>query len=170
MRNNVRLSWVLAVLLAAAAILLAGSETRDYGRAKPLVPQAQPHDLVALVEKFEGYKDDFLEMAESRKGDPEFELLMYLENIAARVDERLSADQIMISMYDQIQCPDDRARVRAYVSAHFAHESKAIDFDLASVNRTLVHSQISAVAQIGLQMKNDLRATKEKLDSIIASL
>ena len=109
-------------------------------------------------------------MASSRKGDPAFKLLMYLSNTARSLVERLTADQAIISMYDAIQCTEDRARTRPYVSGHFSFDSKVVDFDLADANNAIAHIQIPGAAQMALQMKNDLRAAKEKLDTIATSL
>lgn len=161
---------VLVPLLALGLPFLAGGETKGHAYTAQSVPETRARKLLPLVNSFHSFSQDFLQMASSRKGDPEFELLIDLHNTAETVTQRLSADYAMISMYEDIQCNEDRGRVRHYVSERFDYEGKLIDSDIGAVNNMLALSRIPAAAQLGIQMKNDLRAAKEKLDSIVASL
>lgn len=167
MSVSARLSWAILTMFLAGFLVVA--HTLLASQASPSVRRTHA-DLLSLVDSFHSYQKDFLEMANSRKGDPEFELLIDLHKTARSVEDRLSADYTMVSIFDDLQCPEDRARVRHYISEHFGYNSKSLDFDLAGVNNVLAYSKIAAAAQLGLQMRNTLRTSKEKLNSIVDSL
>jgi len=159
---------VFAVIATVATSIPADSEIGVHGQLTQSGPQAQADDLLVLAHSFQKYAEDFLGMANARKGDPEFEVLMYLHNGASSVTDHLSADYVIISMYDNVECGTDKVRIRPYISERFDYESKFIDFEVGTVNTALAHTAIPAAAQLGLQMKNDLRSAKQKLDKIVA--
>jgi hypothetical protein len=171
MRIIPRLNCMAFAAVAAVAIALTvGNATRLDGRATSSGPEAEAHNLRPLVTNFHKYGEDFLGMASARKGDPEFEILMYLHNNAQSVEDHLGADHLMISMYDDVECGADRARIRHYISEHFGYELKFIDFHMGNVNTAVANTMIPAAGQLGLEMKNDLRSAKEKLERIVTSL
>lgn len=155
------ISWValpvLAVFFAASPVLR--------GR-----PQSNPHDLSSQIEVFQNYSKDFRAMEQSLKGE-DLEVLFDLDHTATAAEDRLYAANAALQMYDSVPSPPDRVQVgRILKEKLLAYYSWVFDQDVTRTTGVLTFVKIPAAAQLGLRMKDDLRAAKERLDVIAESL
>lgn len=139
------------------------------GQAANLRSQSSPHDLNAQMKVFESYSKDFRAMQQPSHGE-ELEVLLFLDQVATIAEERLYAANAALHMYDGISCNPDRLKAKGILKEQLEYYSWAFDSEVTRTTGSLTFVKVPAAAQAGLRMKDDLRATKEKLDSIAASL
>lgn len=100
----------------------------------------------------------------------ECESTVFLENISASVGERLIALHFALQMFDSISCESDCEKVKNIVKARLDWSAELINYDSDRVSGMLPFVTIPSTARMGLKMKDDMRAVKEKLDAIAAAL
>jgi hypothetical protein len=132
-------------------------------------PSRSPHDLSALVKLFDDHSKDFNSMEKTAQGE-EFETLDALNGAATTAEERLAAADAELRMYDSITCKADRQTTKRILIERLNYYVWGFDKQITFVNGTLTFVKAPAEAQAGLQMKNDMRTAKEKLEAILASL
>ena len=166
-QSLLRASLVAWALLGIA--LLATFPARLRGRAENSQSQSNPHDLSARVTAFGNYVKDFRAMEKPLQGE-ELEVLRFLDQVATTAEDRLGAANTLLQMYDSISCKPDRVRAKRILKAQLDYYSWVFDSEVTRVTGGLTFVKVPAAAQIGLRMKDDLRAAKEKLDAIAASV
>ena len=154
-----------ASLVALGALLFETFPTRLGGQAA----SSPPHDLSAQVKAFSNYSKDFRALEGSLHGE-EWQEVDFLDGIATTAAETFEAANTMLDMYDSISCKPDRAKVRPILKKHLDYYSRNMDWEADRSAGSLQFAKVPAVAQMGLRMKDDLRAAKEKLDAIGGSL
>lgn len=159
----------LVVLAVFGTSLLATFPTCLRGQAANTQSQSNAHDLRARVTTFDNYSKDFREMEKSLHG-VELEVLEDFDRVATTAEDRLYAAYAMLHMYDTISCKSDRVRVKPILKEGLDYYSWQMDNEVRRTTGLLTFTKVPAAAQIGLQMKDDLRAAKQKLDAIAASL
>jgi len=75
-----------------------------------------------------------------------------------------------LQMYDTISCKPDRAKAKRILKGQLGYYSWLFDSEVTRTTGGLTFPKVPAAAQMGLRMKDDLRAAKDKLDAISASL
>ena len=159
MKRNQTLRRAAAV--AVAIILLD---------AVPLRLAAQSSSsLASQMHLFSDYSKDFRAMGSSLSGE-EWQEIDFLSDVATSAEERLYAVGAMLDMYAAVSSPTDRAKVRSILKKQLDYYSWQMDNEADRTAGSLQFAKKPAVAQMGLKMKDDLRATKRKLDAIAASL
>lgn len=131
--------------------------------------QSNSHDLSAMVNVFENYVKDFRGMEQAARGE-DFEILANLENAAMIAEERVFAANAELQMYDGISCATDRMKAKRILKEQLKYYVWVFDSEVTRTNGGLTFVKAPAEAQTGLRMKDDMRATKEKFDAILASL
>ena len=85
-------------------------------------------------------------------------------------EDRAFAANTELRMYDAISCESDRQNVKSIVKEQLAMYSWLFEQEVARTTGGLRFVKIPAAAHMGLKMKDDMRATKERLDATSASL
>jgi hypothetical protein len=132
-------------------------------------PQPNPHDLIAQAKVFGNYSKDFKAMEQPSHGE-EFELLMFFDTVAKTAEDRLYGANFALEMYDGISCRPDRLKASRILKKELGYYSFLFDSEVTATTGILAVVKVPAVAQLSLKMKDDLRAAKEKLDTIAAAL
>ena len=98
------------------------------------------------------------------------EIMRELDHMATTAEDRLDAAGAMLEIYDQISCGSDKARVKPLLKKQLAMLSWLFSEEAKRAAGALTFVEIPAAAQLGLSMKDALRAASEKLEAIEASL
>lgn len=149
-------------LLARSPIGLAGQNTDSQSRS-------DIRDLAAKKTALFKDSSDLTAMANSLQGDEG----AVVERLSTKHELTVMAIDATIgfySVYEQMQCEADRATARAVLKNRLGLYSELIDGEADFVTRSLPMTKLPAIAQAGLQLRDDLRAAKGKLDAIAASL
>lgn len=127
------------------------------------------NSLSAQMNLFPDYSKDFRAMESSLTGE-EWQEVDFLSDVATATEERLYAVDAMLDMYATVSCPTDREKLRSMVKKQLGFYSWQMANEADRTAGSLQFAKKPAVAQMGLKMKDDMRATKRKLDAIAASL
>jgi hypothetical protein len=99
------------------------------------------------------------------------EVLQDLEHTALTAEDRLYPANVALEMYDGISSQSDRAKMRQIIKEKFLDfYSWIFDHEITKTTGALTFLKGPAAATLGLQLKDDMRAAKEKLDAIAISL
>jgi hypothetical protein len=160
---------LIAFWVVLSTALVAGFPTRLCGQAASSRSQSKPHELKPQMTSFGNYSKDFREMQKALHGE-ELQVVEFLDEVATTAEDRLYAANAMLRMYDNISCKPDRVKVRGILRDQLEYYSWQMENEAGRVTGSLALSKVPAAAQIGLRMKDDLRAAKIKLDAIAGSL
>jgi hypothetical protein len=131
--------------------------------------KVNPHDLEPQVKLFDNYSKDFSSMEQPAHGD-EFEALNFYQGIAAMAEDRMAAANAELKMYDLLGCPADRIIVRSILVDRLKELAWLFDTETSRAAGALKFLTAPAEAQEAVRLKDDLRAGKERLQSLIESL
>jgi hypothetical protein len=159
-------SILLTAIAVVGIVLLITSPTSLSGQVSNL----RPHGLAALTKAFEDYHKDFREMEEASHDAAESEILGVLDQAAMTAEDRLGAATVMLQMYGSLSSSLDRAKVKPILKKELAMYSWLFDQETTRTAGALTFVKAPAAAQMGLRMKDDLRASKEQLEAIESSL
>ena len=157
--HTVVVASILGGLLLAALSNLPGAQAAD----------SSQHDLSSQVSIFSNYSKDFRALEDSLHGE-DLQAVQFLDSVATTAEDRLHAAKAMLDMYGNILCKPDRERVRSILKEQLDMYSWMMDHEADRTAGFLQFAKVPAAAQLGLRMKDDLRATKNQLDEIAASL
>lgn len=140
----------------------------------PTSPSGQdvktPTNILSAQEKvFSNYSKDFRALEGSLKG-VDFEGVDFLDTVATTAEDRLYSAAAMSEIYDNISCQTDREKVRPILKKRLLAFSWLMDQEADRTAGFLQFVTLPAAAQMGLRMKDDLRTTKDKLNTIAGSL
>jgi hypothetical protein len=139
----------------------------SFPTAQAVNAKSGSHDLSATVKAFENHVKDFRAMQQAAQGE-QLAVLTDLEHVAAIAEERAYAANSELQMYDSISC--DRAKARAILKEQLEYYVWVFNIEVTRTTSELTFVKAPAAAQIGLKMKDDLQAAKEKFDEILAGL
>lgn len=159
MKNNRMLRRTVAV--AVTIILLDTVPLTFAGQSS--------NSLSAQMNLFSDYSKDFRAMESSLTGE-EWQEVDFLSDTATATEERLYAVGAMLDMYATVSCPTDREKLKSIVKKQLGFYSWQMANEADRTAGSLQFAKKPAVAQMGLKMKDDMRAAKRKLDAIAASL
>ncbi len=160
-----RISYVVVAAAVLGAVSLATLPKRISGQSG----DSPQRVLSAQVKTFSDYSKDFRALEGSLHGE-DLQAVEFLDGAAATAEDRLHAAKAMLDMYDNISCKPDRDRVRPILKEQLAMYSWLMDHEADRTAGFLQFAKVPAAAQLGLRMKDDMRAAKGKLDEIGASL
>jgi hypothetical protein len=150
---------ILGGVLFAAFSSLPGVQAAD-------TPQ---DDLSPQVRIFSNYSKDFRALEDSLHGE-DLQAVQFLDSVSTTAEDRLHAAKAMLDMYGNILCKPDRERVRPILKEQLDMYSWMMDHEADRTAGFLQFAKVPAAAQLGLRMKDDLRAAKSKLYELAASL
>jgi hypothetical protein len=127
------------------------------------------HDLDSVMKIFSNYSKDFRAVEQPLHGD-ELSEVEFLDGVASTAEDRLFAANTMLGMYDAVSCKPDRVKLNPILKKQLDYYSWQMDNEANRTAGSLQFAKTPAVAQMGLRMKDDLRAAKARLDTIAASL
>ena len=131
--------------------------------------QAKSAETAPEIKKYEGYFTDF-HAAEQNETGEEFESTDYLQNTAYLAEERMVALDYSLAVYQSISSATDKAKAATIVKAQLEYYSWQFKFESDKLAGMLKFVKTPATIQLGLELKGDMRATKDRLDKIAASM
>ena len=156
-------------ILSLVALLIVAIQSTG-GQVAGSHPFPKLHALGPQVKLFNNYSKDFEAMEEPLRRGEELEVVQFLNQAAKTAEDRLYALDAELRMYDSVSCKPDRDNLKIILKAQLEYYSWLFDSEVTRVAGGLTLTKMPAAAQTGLHMKDDLRAAKEKLDAIAASL
>ncbi len=154
----------LAALVTLCVVPIAAPSNRLGVQA-----DLRQHDLGVQLKTFSNYSKDFRALEDSLHGE-DLQAVQFLDGVATTAEDRLDAASAMLEMYDSISCKPDRSGVRPILKNYLDGYSWLMDHEADRTAGFLQFAKVPAAAQLGLRMKDDLRAAKTKLDEIAVSL
>jgi hypothetical protein len=82
----------------------------------------------------------------------------------------LDAIYWFVGIYDRMQCDEDKNLAKAVLQNRLGFYAHLLDMAVDQTNGNLGLTRVPAVAQQGQRIRDELRAAKDKLDEIAASL
>jgi hypothetical protein len=164
-----------AGLVGLVTLLLGAFPPLGGGQAEKAQPQtSQPpvdyeRDIASRKKTLLGEASDLDEMAKSLQGT-ELNAVLRVDEKAGHGVMELDATLWFLNVYDNMQCEADREVAKATLKNRLAFYSHLLDIEADQVAGNLAFATLPATAQAGQRIKDDLRAAKNKLDEIAASL
>jgi hypothetical protein len=149
--------------LALALLLVAPLVTEPQNR------QASTTDLGAELEAYSHYVDDFHAASQGASG-PEFGATDYLQTTSSLAFERLLALNFTLRVYRSISCRADRKQAKDVLRQQLFDTANKFENDGDRIAQILTFIEVPATAQLGLKLKDDMQATKDRLDKIATLL
>jgi len=158
-------------LISLAAGLIALFPTAFLGQNVDLPPQSA--DLRALVEterNLQMYALDPISMANQLPGSPDAEALQMLGDAAHGSANELRAVTDLLAIYENMKCDTDRALLKPLLLDRLHLYSRLIDLEAEKAAIPLGLKQPPTVTKNALQLRDDLKAAKNRLDAVAVSL
>jgi len=155
------------ILLVAVVFLMLRPTGSQVAGSHPF---PKLHALGPQVKLFNNYSKDFEAMEQPLHRGEELEVLEFFDQAAKTAEDRLYALDAELRMYDSVSCKPDRNNLRIILKGQLEYYSWVFDSEVSRFTGGLTFTKMPAAAQTGLRMKDDLRAAKDKLDAIAASL
>jgi hypothetical protein len=168
MKINRSLRQVCLVVVVLGCGLWAIFPTPFAGQKDSML-HSNPHDLNAQVKLFNNYSTDFEAMEKPIHGE-ELQVIQFLNQVAKTAEDRLYALDAELQMYDSISCEPDRVKAKRILKGQLGYYAWLFDSEITRTTGVLTFSKVPVAVQTGLRMKDDLRAAKDKLDAVSASL
>lgn len=173
--------WQL--LFASAALYFVSFATSPQlnaqtGVAQPQIKQSQAaestasdneRDIAARKKALLSESSDIEKMAKTLKGT-ELETALSLDSKATQGAMELDAVVWFLAVYDHMQCDTDRNFSKAVLNNRLSFYSYVLGLVADQAAGQLAFARLPATAQAGARIKDALRADKNKLDEIAASL
>lgn len=126
-------------------------------------------DIAARKEALLSDSSDLGEMEKSLKGT-EFDTAFSLDRKASQGVMELDAVVWFLAVYDHMQCDSDREVAKVALKNRLGFYSYLLGLEADQAAGQLAFARLPATSQAGVQIKDELRAAKNKLDEIAASL
>lgn len=162
-----RASLLILVALGTAPVPVVSA--RLGGQNDVSQVQSDLRDLAANKTTLENDSGDLEAMATSIQGS-EQETLIDFDTIAQKGFLEVDATISFLGVYSKMQCEPDRATAKATLENRIGFYSHILSLEVDHTNGTLAFAKLPATAQEGTRLRDDLRAAKDKLDGIAASL
>jgi hypothetical protein len=171
------------LLVASAALYLVSFATSprlnaQAGVAQPQITRSQAvesaasdneRDIAARKKALLSESSDLEEIAKTLKGT-ELDTALSLDSKASQGAMELDAVFWFLAVYDHMQCDADREVAKAALKNRLGFYSYVLGLEADQAAGQLAFARLPATAQAGAQIKDELRAAKNKLDEIAASL
>lgn len=161
---EVSLVALLAVVFAAFPASLDGQNVNSQ-------VSLDVNDLVAKRAALVNDSDDFGKMLQSLgTSSPNFWLESQIDDYA-NTGTVLIADAIwFLGVYEKMQCEPDRITAKGVLKNRLDFYSNALGVQATVIVNSLTYEKSPAMTQAGFRIRDDLRAAKDKMDAINASL
>ena len=161
MRPSFRALFLILVGLALLFVVSSTLQAQTY--------QAKSSEMAPEIKKYGDYVTDF-HAAEQNETGEEFETTDFLQGVSTLAEERVLALDFTLAMYKSISSTDDRAKAAKILKEQLDYYSWQFNKEAVRIAEMLKFVKVPATIQLGLKLKEDMRATKDKLDKIAASL
>ena len=148
----------IAFFLGLALLLVAPVVTEPQNR------RASTTDLGAELEAYSHYVGDFHAAAQVASG-PEFGGTDYLQTTSSLAFERLLALNFTLRVFRA-----DRKQAKDVLRQQLFDTASKFENDGDRITQILTFIEVPATAQLGLKLKDDMQATKDRLDKIATLL
>jgi hypothetical protein len=112
---------------------------------------------------------DFHAAAQGASG-PEFGATDYLQTTSSLAFERLLALNFTLRVFRSISCRADRKQAKDVLRQQLFDTASKFENDGDRITQILTFIEVPATAQLGLKLKDDMQATKDRLDKIATLL
>ncbi len=120
---------------------------------------------------FANYSKDFRAFAKAQKSDTvEQRVTINLMDASQQTEGWLASASTILLMYESVVCKEDRVRLLPHVKRALQYYSQTTENEIDETNNNLSYVKSTATAQLGLRMKDDLRETKETVNTMDKSL
>jgi hypothetical protein len=126
-------------------------------------------EMSAEVKKYGNYVTDFRAAEKGEIGE-EFESTEFLESVSYVAQERVLAADYTLAMYRSISPADDKAKAARIAKEQLEYCSWQFKHEAERIAGMLKFGKVPATIQLGLKLKDDMRATEIKLGQLAASL
>ncbi|HEY1902467.1 MAG TPA: hypothetical protein VGG56_08570 [Terracidiphilus sp.] len=126
-------------------------------------------DLDTRKKNLIAQSDDMASIAKSLNGF-DFNNAMSISDHAQHGMIYLDAVYWFVGTYDRMQCVEDKNAAKAVLQDRLSFYALMLDMAVDRTNGRLGLTRVPAVAQQGQRIRDELRAAKNKLDEIAASL
>jgi hypothetical protein len=175
MLSRLLLGLVALYLVSSATSPLLNAQTEA---AQPQITQSQmvesaasgnERDIAARKKALLSESSDLEEMAKTLSGT-EFDVNSSLDARASQGAMELDAVFWFLAVYDRMQCDADRETAKVALKNRLGFYSYVLGLEADQAAGQLAFARLPATAQAGARIKDALRAAKNKLDEIAASL
>ena len=171
------------LLIALVALYLVSFATSSQLNAQTGIAQAQitqsqmaesaasdnERDIAARKKALLSESSDLGEMEKTLRGT-EFDAALSLDQKASQGAMELDAAFWFLAVYDRMQCDADREVAKVALKNRLGFYSYVLGLEADQAAAQLAFARLPATAQAGERIKDALRAAKNKLDEIAASL
>jgi len=127
--------------------------------------------FLAKQKRFNSFEKDFVSFAKAHMGDSlEYQIAEGFQVVAALSQERMNAARMLTDINDNLVCPADRELVRVHLRRLLDSDISLISLDIESMNNGLSYTRFPAISQTAIQMKDELREVKSRLETVRKSL
>jgi hypothetical protein len=165
--------FVITILLAVAAACCYSQDTAPKSDQQDVpeiaVRKAVLVDLDTRKKNLIAQSDDMASIAKSLNGF-DFNNAMSISDHAQHGMIYLDAVYWFVGTYDKMQCVEDKNVAKAVLQDRLGFYARMLDMAVDRTNGHLGLTRVPAVAQQGQRIRDELRAAKNKLDEIAASL
>ncbi|MGA2851914.1 MAG: hypothetical protein ABSE46_23170 [Terracidiphilus sp.] len=165
--------FVITILLAVVAACCysqdAAPKSDQQGVPEIAARKAVLVDLDTRKKNLIAQSDDMASIAKSLNGF-DFNNAMSISDHAQHGMIYLDAVYWFVGTYDKMQCVEDKNVAKAVLQDRLGFYALMLDMAIDRTNGHLGLTRVPAVAQQGQRMRDELRAAKNKLDEIAASL
>jgi hypothetical protein len=161
----------LLALLVAGVAVFAGFPAHLDGQDANSQASPDVNDLFAKRAALVNDSDDFNKMLQSLgTSSPNFWLESQVAD-SASTGTVLIADAIwFLAVYEKMQCEPDRFTAKGALKNRLNFYSNALGAEADVIANSLAVEKSPAMTQSGFRIRDDLRAAKDKMDSLNASL
>jgi hypothetical protein len=166
----IRMSSGLAVCSSVVLLaLLCCAELRTGSRSMlaQLQPASSSYFPEAKQKHFRDYQKDFLDFEKSAQNSTvELAVANDLQTAARETQTSIDTASLLIQIYENLSCSEDRTRTKLVLYTQFAAYSKELDLAVSQTNYKISFIQRPGVAAEATRMRDELREVKSILDSI----
>jgi len=124
--------------------------------------------LQTQEKRFVNYDQDFVGFTISGQTvDTEYEVASSLEAMASSASGEVHAARTLVYVYYSLSCVEDRSRIKPLVQEELSMYSHLLSLGVNKTNIDIATTKRPGVAAEAINMRDDLRRTKDTLDSII---
>lgn len=161
----------LIVLLLAGAVVFVASPTHLDGQDANSRSSPDVNDLLAKRAALASDGDDFNKMLQSLgTSSPNFWLENNILDYANTGTEMTGSAIWFLGLYESMQCEPDRIAAKGALKNRLGFYSHVLDVEAGLIPHTLAYEKSPAMTQTGFRIRDDLRAARDKMDAINASL
>jgi hypothetical protein len=161
----------LIVLLLAGVGVFVASPTHLDGQDANSQVSPDVNDLLAKRAALVNDSDDFNKMLQSLgTSSPNFWGESDIVNVATMGRVLIEDATWFLGLYEKMQCEPDRVAAKGALKNRLAFYSKALGGSADVIVNSLAVEKSPAMTQAAFRIRDDLRAVRDKMDAINASL